>query len=117
MHEKNNNSIYEQVHSTITWLNERINLLKECLEENILEGTSEDLVDTENSVAKKEIIRKNLIKYIETKNEIEFCNDLKKQLLKDEDDFIKTQGKPIVFRKPLLNSDLDSIPEPRLGED
>ncbi|MEH2139940.1 hypothetical protein [Nostoc sp.] len=117
MQEKNNNSIYEQVHLTITWLNERINLLKERLEENILEGTSEDLVDADNSVARKEIIRKNLIQYIETKNEIDFCNDLKKQLLKDEDDFIKAQGKPIVFSQLLLNSDLDSIPDSRLGED
>ncbi|MEH2435177.1 MAG: hypothetical protein V7K25_13140 [Nostoc sp.] len=117
MHDKNHKNIHEEVHSTITWLNERINALKERLQESLLEGTTEDLVDADDNVARKEIIRKNLIKYIEIKNEIEFCNELKKQLLKDEDDFIKAQGKPVVFSEPLLNSDLDSIPDSRLWED
>ncbi|BDI14900.1 hypothetical protein ANSO36C_07020 [Nostoc cf. commune SO-36] len=117
MHEKNQKSIHEEVHSTINWLNERRNALKERLQESILEGTSENLVDADDNVARKEIIRKNLIKYIEIKNEIEFCNELKKQLLKDEDDFLNAEGKPVVFSEPLLNLDLDSIPEPRLWED
>ncbi|MBD2437251.1 hypothetical protein [Nostoc sp. FACHB-110] len=118
MSQKSKQSIDERFESLLDWLKGRIESLEQdYLQENVIEATSEELFDLESFSSRKDIVKKKLSKYIEIKNEIEFCIALRKQVTQEYGDYLKSQGQQVHRRPSLGNHDLDSIPDPNLWEE
>lgn len=117
MLEENELSVDEQHESLVKFIEVRIEDLHEILQEGIIEETTEDLLELEDFSSRKKLIKKNLTKYIEIKNELKFCIAIKKQIEKSYDNYLMSLCQPVEYKKSLGNFDLDSIPDPRLWEE
>jgi hypothetical protein len=123
MQERNMRSADEELDFAVNWIDGRIALLNEYLQEGLLESVCENLLDSENPKTKKEILKANLSKYIEVTSEIELCNTLKKKMLKDYNDDLFAEAKFMAqdelfaSRESLRYPELETIPDPRLWEE